>query len=232
MHYRDLLPSRLGGRFVASHIAIPDGGPIPDYVHHHGVRFQMIYCVAGWVRVVYEDQGPPFVMHAGDCVLQPPGIRHRVLESSEGFEVVELGCPAEHETRVDHELRLPTFAVRAERDFGGQRFVRHVAVDASWEPWHVRGFECRDTGIGAATHGLAGARVVRPLAGTGETGPRRHDGELQLWFVLAGTATLHADGEPSVSLARADALVIPAGTAHELAACSPDFELLEVTLPA
>ena len=71
MRYRDLLPSRQGGRFVASHIVIPDGGPVPDYVHYHRIRFQMIYCRRGWVRVVYEDQGPPFVMEPGDCVLQP-----------------------------------------------------------------------------------------------------------------------------------------------------------------
>ena len=71
MHYRDLLPARQGGRFIASHITIPDGGPVPDYVHHHRIRFQVIYCRRGWVRVVYEDQGPPFVLEAGDCVLQP-----------------------------------------------------------------------------------------------------------------------------------------------------------------
>jgi hypothetical protein len=72
MQYRDLIPSRLGGRFVASHIRFPAGGPVPDYVHYHRIRFQMIFCKAGWVKVVYEDQGPPFVMQAGDCVLQPP----------------------------------------------------------------------------------------------------------------------------------------------------------------
>ena len=68
----------------------------------------MIYCYKGWVRVVYDDQGPPFVMHAGDCVLQPPEIRHRVLESSPGLEVIEIGCPAQHETWADPELDLPT----------------------------------------------------------------------------------------------------------------------------
>jgi hypothetical protein len=62
MHYRDLLPSRQGGRFIASHIRIPDGGPVADDVHHHDVRFQLIHCVAGWVRLVYEDQGEPFVL--------------------------------------------------------------------------------------------------------------------------------------------------------------------------
>ena len=30
MHYRDLIPSRLGGSIIASHIRIPDGGPVPD----------------------------------------------------------------------------------------------------------------------------------------------------------------------------------------------------------
>ena len=107
MLYRDLIPSRLGGRFIASHISIPDGGPVADWVHFHKVRFQMIFCRRGWVKVVYEDQGEPFVMQAGDCVLQPPRIRHRVLEASPGLEVVEIGCPALHETLADHDMALP-----------------------------------------------------------------------------------------------------------------------------
>src|SRR6185312_10404915 len=31
-------------------------------------------------RFFCYGSGDPFVMHAGDCVLQPPEIRHRVLE--------------------------------------------------------------------------------------------------------------------------------------------------------
>jgi len=122
MLYRDLIPGRLGGRFVASHIMIPDGGPVPDYVHFHNIRFQMIFCRRGWVRVVYEDQGPPFVMEAGDCVLQPPRIRHRVLESSAGLEMIEIGCPALHETFADPDLSLPASGSYPLRDFDGQRF--------------------------------------------------------------------------------------------------------------
>ena len=230
MRYRDLLPDRLGGRFVASQIAIPEGGPVPDYVHFHAIRFQMIYCRAGWVRVVYEDQGPAFTMEEGDCVLQPPRIRHRVLEASPGLEVIEIGCPARHDTFADPALALPTQALRPGRDFGGQRFVRHEAARASWGPWRVAGFVCRDTGIAAATDGLAGARVVRP-AGAPAPGLFVHDGELAFLFVLAGGATLRV-GADSHRLESGDAVAIPAGLAHALADCAADLELLDVTLPA
>ena len=93
MLYRDLIPGRLGGRYIASHISIPEGGPVADWVHFHRIALQMIYVRRGWVRVVYEDQGEPFVMREGDLVLQPPEIRHRVLESSAGLEVVEISAP-------------------------------------------------------------------------------------------------------------------------------------------
>ena len=79
MEYRDLLPDRWGGRFIASHIRIPGGGEVADSVHYHRIRFQLIFCARGWVDLVYEDQGPPFRLEAGDCVVQPPEIRHRVL---------------------------------------------------------------------------------------------------------------------------------------------------------
>ena len=123
-------------------------------MHFHKVRFQMIFCYKGWVRLVYEDQGEPFVMKAGDCVLQPPEIRHRVLEASDGLEVVEIGCPADHPTHVDHILPLPTDYLRPERDFNGQAFVFHQAAKADWVPWTAPGFEARDLGIAAATDGL------------------------------------------------------------------------------
>ena len=108
MQYRDLVPGRLGGAVIASHIRIREGGPVPDMVHFHTITFQLIYCCRGWFDLVYEDQGPPFRLEAGDCVIQPSQIRHRVLESSDNGEVIELGVPAEHLTTIDHELALPT----------------------------------------------------------------------------------------------------------------------------
>ena len=247
MRYRDLIPDRWGGRFVASHITIPEGGPVPDYVHFHKVRFQMIFVKSGWVTVVYEDQGEPFTMHAGDCVLQPPEIRHRVLESSAGLEVVEVGCPAEHETIADRSLPLPNGAARPDRRFGGQRFVRHVAAGAPYVPWRIRGWEHRDTGIGTATDGLAGVRVARPIAGTdprpadratdppasGSAAPLvAHDTEFAQLVVLAGTVAIELDDGSSARLGDADSVAIPGGTGYRLVGPSDDCELLDVTLPA
>jgi len=58
-----------------------------------------------------------------------------------------------------------------------------------------------------------------------------HDGELQLWFVLAGSTGLELDGRPAASLTAGDCVAIPAGLSHALADCATDLELLEVTLP-
>ena len=230
MQYRDLIPSRLGGRFIASHIRIPDGGPVPDYVHFHRIRFQMIYCKEGWARLVYEDQGEPFLFRAGDCVLQPPEIRHRVLESSDGLEVIEIGCPALHETFADHAMTLPTPHLLPQRDFGGQLFVRHVAAEARWLPWRAPGFEMRDTGIAAATDGLAGVRVLRSRD-RAEARFGAHGGEFLFFFVLAGDASLDVENHGRHQLAANDSCVIPARIDYTLRA-SAGSELLEVTLPA
>ena len=231
MRYRDLIPDRLGGRVIASHIQIPDAGPVPDYVHFHEIRFQMIYCHRGRVRVVYEDQGPPFVLRAGDCVLQPPRIRHRVLEAAAGTEVIEIGSPAHHETRVEHDMTLPTATERRDRVFGGQRFVHHAAAAASWRPGWRAGFEARDTGIGEATSGLAEVHVLRPRATEPPTA-WSHDGELLFHFVLSGGATLRCEGRDDERLTEGDARVVPAGLEHMWAECSGELELLEVALPA
>lgn len=228
MRYRDLIPGRQGGRFIASHIHVPRGGETPDYVHFHRVRFQMIFCRRGWVRVVYEDQGAPFRLGPGDCVLQPPEIRHRVLESSDDLEVVELGCPAAHETRVAHDLELPNARVETARLFSGQRFCRHEARHATWHS-ESGGVSWSDLGIAEATSGLAGVRVLRIEAG-GTLAPWRHEGELSFWFALDGNGALRCD-DRRVELAPGAAVTVPSGSVLAVEAHAA-LHLLEVVLPA
>jgi quercetin dioxygenase-like cupin family protein len=224
MLYRDLIPSRLGGRYIASHIAIPEGGPVSDWVHFHRIAFQMIAVRRGWVRVVYEDQGEPFVMEAGDLVLQPPKIRHRVLESSRGLEVVEITCPALHETFADHEMSLLSGRVDRDRRFGGQGFLRHIAKDTPWTPFN--GGEAQDTAMAQATAGLAEVHLVRPSTSS-KIAFAPHDGELVFGFLLQGSASLDYAG--THVLGPADSFVIPPGEAWALTDASDDLRLLRVT---
>ncbi len=229
MRYRDLIPSRLGGRFIASHIAIPGGGPVPDYVHHHDIRFQLIFCHAGWVRVVYEDQGEPFVMRPGDAVIQPPGIRHRVLESGEDLEVVEIGCPAEHDTHRDHALTLPNGVGDPSRDWGGQRFVRHVSAAAPWDSSPRDGWEWQRFGIAAATRGLAGARLARTAGSVEPWDLAVHDLEFAFVFCRSGQLRFVTDDDET-TVGPGDAITIPAGLRHAFGTVDA-AEMLVVTMP-
>jgi len=231
MRYRDLIPGRLGGSIIASHIRILDAGPVPDMVHYHTVGFQLIFCYSGSVRLVYEDQGPPFLLCAGDCVIQPPQIRHRVLEASDNLQVIEIGVPAEHVTTVDHDMELPTPVFNAQRDFGGQTFCRSEAAKAVWTPWRLQGFEARETGIGAATAGVASVQLARVAGPTGGE-VTSHTSDILFTFVLAGAVTLQGEGQGAHTLGEGDAYVIPPGLKTSLTGCSPDLQLLEVSLPA
>lgn len=231
MHYRDLVPDRLGGAIIASHIKIAEAGPVDDLVHYHTVGFQLIFCHRGWVRLVYEDQGPPFVLGAGDCVIQPPGIRHRVLESSAGFEVIEIGVPAEHLTTIDHEMELPTPQFRPDREFQGTKFVLHRETEATWGPWRIPGFEARETGIGEATRGVAGVQVARRVPGVAVPATR-HDGDILFGFVREGLVSLEVGGHPRRDLTSGDAFVLPPHVTVGIQRPSDNLEFLEVALPA
>ncbi|MFK7745730.1 MAG: cupin domain-containing protein [Roseobacter sp.] len=229
MQYRDLIPDRLGGSIIASHIRIPDGGPVPDMVHYHTVGFQLIFCYRGWVDLVYEDQGEPFRLHAGNCVIQPPQIRHRVLYASDNIEVIEIGVPAEHVTTIDHEMSLPNGPANPGRRFDGQKFVHHQAENAQWKPFRIPGFESRDTTIAENTQNVAGVHVVRPKGAQSEW--THHAGDILFTFVMEGRMTLEGEGRARHSLEAGDAFVIPPGMAVRYSDPSADLELLEVSLP-
>jgi quercetin dioxygenase-like cupin family protein len=232
MQYRDLIPGRVDGHVIASHIRIDEGGPVSDYVHFHEVGVQLIYCRRGWVRVVYEDQGPPFILQPGDCVLQPPTIRHRVLESSARLEVIEVASPAQHETWRDHDLTLPTSNVDSERLFRGQRFIRHIASEAVWQSYAQGALQFADTGIADATNGMASARVLRMQGSPGNPASLPIvAAPVHFLFVLSGLLTLGPVAGETIELLSDDACVLPARWRGRLE-CASACEILEVAMPA
>eukprot|EP00755_Sulcionema_specki_P024399 Sspe_Gene.14899::Locus_5170_Transcript_1_1_Confidence_1.000_Length_2817::g.14899::m.14899 len=223
MLYRDLVPSRLGGGLVASHIRIEKGGEVPDSVHFHDIAFQLIFCYKGWVRLVYEDQGPPFVLRSGDCVTQPPRIRHRVLESSDMLEVVEVGVPVEHRTVLDWDMELPTPILRRDRTWDGQRFCHHKRDEAIWDSSARCDFERCDTGVRESSAGAASVQVLRRKGeGGGSIGASP---DTRFCFVLSGAATFE-----DTRLEPGSAVTLPPGE-YYLRDPEDSFELLEVALP-
>jgi quercetin dioxygenase-like cupin family protein len=228
MEYRDLVPSRLGGAMIASHIRVPDG-KVPDMVHFHKVGFQLIFCVHGWVDVLYEDQGGVRRLFAGDCFIQPPGIRHRVLESGDNIEVIEIGVPAEHITEIDHKMKLPTKTKRPNRQWDGQKFVHNIGKKGKFKPFRIPGFDARDTTIAANTKGIASVMVARP---NGKAAPWvKHDSDILFTFVMKGAMTLEGEGKEPYRLAAGDAFVIPPHLLTRYSTPTDDLELLEVSLP-
>lgn len=206
MMYCDLIPGRLGGKVVASHIRILNGGEVADYVHYHKIRFQVIYCLKGLIKVVYEDQGEPFWLNPGDCVLQPPEIRHRVLEAEANSEVIEITAPAVHETWTDHEMKLPTERIVPTKEFSGQRFVRHIAAEADWKLSGNADILVRHTEISNATGELADVRVLRAVS----------DGSLPVtqpdfafYFVLKGSVRMSVGGNQEQEFTSGDGFVVP-----------------------
>lgn len=230
MQYRDLVPDRQGGAVIASHIRIPDAGPVPDYVHFHEIAFQLIFCRRGTVTVVYEDQGEPFVLSAGDCVTQPPRIRHRVLESSDDLEVIEIGYPAEHITRADPSTHLPTPTIDRGREWDGQVFVHHVRDTALPEPVQS-GVTKIDSGIAIGTRGLADVSQIHIDASTW-TCPRSNDREFVLLFVLDGRGAVRLEelnGNRDCDIDSGSTLVVPVGHRATFTAPGP-LSLLQVRI--
>ena len=65
--------------------------------HFHEVDFQMVYVLKGWINGEYEGAGV-VTMREGSCWLQPPKIKHTVLDYSDDCELLEIIMPADFET--------------------------------------------------------------------------------------------------------------------------------------
>jgi mannose-6-phosphate isomerase-like protein (cupin superfamily) len=98
--YRDLGMTEATAGAVQAHVIRLKGKCDPKVVsipHYHGVQFQMLYFLKGWMIGEYEGQGR-VKMTAGSCWLQPPGIRHTVIDYSPDCEMVEIILPAKFDT--------------------------------------------------------------------------------------------------------------------------------------
>ncbi len=98
--YRDLgIDKATHGKAGAQVIRAVKGKTPPNAKHTHALEFQMVYILKGWARFWYEGQGE-FLLEAGDCVHQPPGICHAQSDQSDDLEILEITFPASFETKM------------------------------------------------------------------------------------------------------------------------------------
>lgn len=99
--YRDLgVEKATGGRVIAQLVkanAAPEKG---TGWHQHTADFHMVLMLKGWAKFMYDDK--EFVIEAGDCVHQRPGITHYLFDYSADMEYLEVVGPADFGT-VDVE---------------------------------------------------------------------------------------------------------------------------------
>ena len=97
--YRDLgFAAATGGAAVAHVIKFVP--PCTDEVRHwhtHDVEFQMVYVLKGSITTEMEGHKPE-IMRTGSAWIQPPKIRHRVIDYSDDCEALEIVLPADFET--------------------------------------------------------------------------------------------------------------------------------------
>jgi uncharacterized RmlC-like cupin family protein len=98
--YRDLGIKDATGGMAVAHVIRLVGKCDPKIVsknHTHACEFQMIYVLKGEVTTEIAGHGV-HTMKAGDSWLQPQNIVHRVLDYSEGCELLEIVLPADFKT--------------------------------------------------------------------------------------------------------------------------------------
>ncbi|BAT61570.1 cupin domain protein [Variibacter gotjawalensis] len=66
-------------------------------LHFHDVDFQMVYVLKGWIKSEFAGEGA-HVMREGSCWIQPPKVKHKVLDYSDDCEVLEIILPADFDT--------------------------------------------------------------------------------------------------------------------------------------
>jgi quercetin dioxygenase-like cupin family protein len=90
----DMTEGKVHIHMIKTTAPCPKGG---SGLHYHDLEFQMVYCLKGSSTVYFEGQGEQH-FEEGDCWVQPPCIKHNVLDYSEDYLLMEMTIPAEYET--------------------------------------------------------------------------------------------------------------------------------------
>ena len=95
--YRDLgIAEATQGKVIAQLVRAKNAPEKGTGWHRHGAEFHIVYMTRGWARFMYEDR--EYLVEAGDCVHQRPGIVHYLFDYSPDMEYMEIVGPADFTT--------------------------------------------------------------------------------------------------------------------------------------
>ena len=99
--YRDLGITAATSGLAVAHVIrfVPPCTVDARQWHTHDVEFQMVYVLKGWIKTEMDGH-PAETMRVGSAWIQPPRIRHRVVDYSDGCEVLEVVLPADFPTNL------------------------------------------------------------------------------------------------------------------------------------
>lgn len=95
--YKDLGVAAATRGTVVAHL-VKANAPPEDGTgwHYHVAEFQIVIMTKGWARFMYEDK--EYLVEAGDCVHQKPGVVHCLFDYSPDMEYLEIVGPADFGT--------------------------------------------------------------------------------------------------------------------------------------
>lgn len=95
--YRDLgVAKATHGKVIAHLVKANEPPEAGTGWHYHVADFQIVIMMKGWARFMYEDK--EYLVEAGDCVHQKPGIVHYLFDYSPDMEYLEIVSPADFGT--------------------------------------------------------------------------------------------------------------------------------------
>ncbi len=105
--YRDLgVAAATHGKVIAHLVKANEPPEEGTGWHYHVADFQIVIMTKGWARFMYEDK--EYLVEAGDCVHQKPGIVHYLFDYSPDMEYLEIVSPADFGTvPVDGPCPIP-----------------------------------------------------------------------------------------------------------------------------
>ena len=192
--------------------------------------FHFLYVLKGSAKI--EDAaGERVTLEPGATTCLPAFFRHRLLDVSPDFEMLEVLSPAVPAVVKGKDTALPE---RARRFTGLRPEFRFETADCYQQGAGPRRFfRYRDLNTRGPTEGrihIHAIQAVEPM--DGGTGWHKHTMS-QLFWVTRGKAGFTIEGHGEVrQVVAGDAVCVAAGMRHNVPTFDLDYELIEMCIPA